>query len=191
MYSHRSLLETFTDSTGFSTGHVIVAVPSNPAFGAFAVEIGDMDDFAALNGAFDQYRIDLVDIYIKPRANSFQMHGTVSPFQSNPTLFAVVDRDDATTPTSIAQLRQYDNCIEASPYEGLHFRFKPSVTPSYYATGSFVGYGVDESQWLDVASSAIPHYGVKWAVEALQATSTDEIWWDVECYIHSSWKSSR
>lgn len=190
MYSHRSLLETYTDSTGLTTSNSLKAATST-VFASVAFEIGDLDDFTSLSGAFDQYRIDWVDVFIKPSSNSYNGDSNASPNQARPNLYCVVDRDDATQPTSISQLRQYNECLEASSYEGVYFGFKPSVTPAYYSTGSFVGYGVEESQWIDVASSTVPHYGLKMAVEPLQATSTDDIIWRVETYLYTSWKSSR
>lgn len=191
MYSHRSLLETFTDSTGLSLGNNIEAIPTSPLFGSIAFEVGDLDDFSSLSAAFDQYRIDYVDVYIRPRSNLAVSPIATSPNQSNPSLYAVVDRDDTNTPTSIAQLRQYNECTECADYEGIHFGFIPSVTPAYYQSGSFVGYGVEEGKWIDVASSAVPHYGIKFAVSPLQAASTAEIFWAVEAYVHTSWKSAR
>jgi len=191
MFSTRQVLEVFTDSVGLVNGNQIVQASASAIFGSIAFEVGDLDGWSNMSSLFDQYRVDRVDVLLKPTSNSLSLNLATSPNQASPDLYVVVDRDDSTALTSNAQLRQYENCRVMSSYQGIRVNFIPSITPAYYQSGSFVGYGIEESRWLDVASSAIPHYGIKFGVEALQTSSTSRFAWNVVCYLHISFRSSR
>lgn len=191
MYSTRQLMETFTDSTGLSSGQIVQS-GSSTVFGSIAFEAGDLDNFTDLSGVFDQYRIDRIELLLRSVNNTTgSLYNLTSPNQALPRLYTVIDRDDSSALSSLAAIREYDNVEEGEAYESQLISFKPSISPAYYASGSFVGYGIKDPEWLDVASSGIPHYGVKWAVSGQQTSSTNRFAWDVECFIYVSWKNTR
>jgi len=189
-YSTRHLVESFTSSTAVSNSNQILAL-TTANNGSIANQIGDLDNFSALSATFDQYRIDFVEWFIQTVSNAVDNTQDVSPNQAVPQLYIVVDRDDDTALSGTSAARQYDNCMVVPASNSCHIRYRPSVTPAYYQAGSFVGYGTEESRWIDIASSAVPHYGIKFCVPGLGTSATSRFTWNVECYLHTSWRNSR
>ena len=86
---------------------------------------------------------------------------------------------------------QYDNAIQFNGEEDIEVEIVPSITPSVFASGAFSGYGVRPPMWIDVANTAVPHYGVKIYVGPLTATTTSAWTWDISAEYIVSFKNSR
>jgi len=184
-YSTRQMVTTFQVSSGLTSSNNIQAGLTN-TFGSVAVTLGDLPEASALASVFDQYRMDEFEVWIKPRANSFASN--TAGFL--PTLTAVVDRDDSTTPTSMSYLQQYDNVVHAEVSEGTLFRFTPSATPSIYASGAFSGYAIEENLWIDSTNNDVPFYGIKFGVSATAITNPTQFTWEVIVFAFLSFKNT-
>jgi len=191
-YSTRVLLEAFTLESGLTNGFLIAPTPTASLFGQIAIEFQDLPQSVSFASVFDQYRIDKVQFRISPQVNSIQAT-TASPNAVVPRLFVVVDRDDATVPSTLAALREYDNVVDILPYQGLNVEFEPSVTPAVYSASAFSGYEVAPSgdHWIDVASGAVPFYGIKFGCDPTTTGATAAYNWYVDCTVEISFKNTR
>jgi len=195
-YSTCQMVNDVTISTGLTTGGA-TTIPfvqaSNAAITgvSMAFSLQDVAQVTSFTGLFDQYRFDKVELKFVPQSTSINLSQTASPNNSNPTIMAVLDFDDATAPTTISQIQQYDNVQAAIYGEGLHLQVRPSITPAVYASGAFSGYQVRRATWIDCANTAVAHYGVKAIITELSALSTQTVVWDVYVKYYLSFRNTR
>ncbi len=121
------------------------------------------------------------------------MFSIASPNQAVPYLLLVFDRDDASALSVATDYYQYENVMQVPGTYAIDLDLVPSITPAYYAGGAFTGYGVEPStmHWIDIANTGVQHYGIKFFVPGLQATSTSSWSWDVMAWYTVSFKNSR
>jgi len=133
-----------------------------------------LEQYATFQALFDQYRVDALEFTFRPTftANSFTS-GLGASFVP-PNLYTVIDYDDNTTPTSLAQLREYENCT-TSLYETVVRRFKPHIAVAAF-NGSFTGNMNAPAPWIDTASNNVIHYGVKYGAEPSSLANDFQIW---------------
>jgi hypothetical protein len=137
------------------------------AFAAYGFQFSFLDQVASIQALFDQYRIAMVEVTLRPMYNAVTMQSSGTTV---PLLYTVVDYDDATAPTALGTLRAYANCIE-SEYETQVRRFVPHAALGAY-TGSFGGFANVPAPWLDAASSTVQHYGLKIGIDPGQSGQT-------------------
>ncbi len=181
-----------TLTTGL-TGALLRQNTSSDAFAAIAFCLADIPNLASSAALFDQYRIDEIQFRLRSRNPALFVANQASPNYSSVSPLVVVDRDDNTVPTTLLELQQYDNCTQISAQDSIDIIFEPSITPSVFSGGAFSGYSVDESgkYWLDAANASIPHYGLKFGLPALVATTTQRFDWDVEAVYKVSFLNVR
>jgi hypothetical protein len=188
----KQFVNVFGDSTAVSSGNItqngVTAV-----LGQIAFLFNDLPQFSSFSALFDQYRFERVHLRIKPYNEAINLItiGTVN--QALPSLFIVVDRDDGSAPTSIQSLQEYDNCQVITGSQAYDCILTPSLTPAVYSSGAFTGYEVADStqHWVDIASTQVPFYGLKFGVTPLN-TSTTAVWqWSVEAWFEVSFKNVR
>jgi len=185
-------LTTFSNETGL-TGNSIVASVGTNTLGSIAIEMGDLPDSATWLSAFDQYRFDKLHFRISPYSNTSNLVGdTTAATEGMPRLYVACDRDDSSAPASLAAVANRGDVKVAMGYQGISKEFVPCVTPSLFATGAFSAYEVVPSSmdWIDSANGAAPNYGIKFAVEALPATSTEFYAWKVDVWATVSFKNN-
>lgn len=178
------------NANGISSG-LIYQSGATEVVGAIEFKLDDLSQVATFSSLFDQYRIDRVHLRIRPKNTAFFLASVASPNQASPDILLVADFDDSTAPASSSELKQYQNVVIMNGGDSLDAIIEPSLTPAIYSGGAFSGYGVENSRWLDIANTSIPHYGVKFAVTALQATATYSYQWDVEAWYQVSFRNVR
>jgi hypothetical protein len=137
---------------------------STPTFTTATIFLNQVDQYASLVAVFDQYRITDVEIWLIP-----QISAGVSTRQGE--LYTVLDFDDSTALTTIAQAQDYESCVMTPQSYGHYRHFKPHVAMALYAPSAFTSFGNKTDQWIDTASSGVAHYGVKVAASiSLAAT---------------------
>ncbi len=178
---------------GAIVGALIRQSTSSDVFAAWAFCLADVPNSASLTAQFDQYRIEEIQFRLRSRNPGVFVANQASPNYSTTSPLLIVDRDDATAPTTLLELQQYDNCQQFSAQDSIDVIFEPSITPSVFTGGVFSGYAVTPSRenWLDVANTSIPHYGIKVGMPALVATTTQRFDWDVEAVYKVSFLNSR
>jgi len=191
-YSVALRTQTFSNNSGLISSTNIVATTSDLLW-SLAVEATDFPDFSSLATVFDQYRLDKLQIQLMPYGNIRDPSTASATSQFPPLLYTIIDRDDSTAPASISAVLQYDNCQIVPATTGQEFQFVPSVTRALYSSGAFSGYEAVPSNecWVDIANLAVPFYGLKGAVTALPATSTNFFVWKVTACAIFSFKNKR
>jgi hypothetical protein len=194
VYRVRQAVNAFNSSAGISGGGgfpFFVSVNTGNTFPTIQFTFNDLSQEGTFAGLFDQYRIDLVEMILTPSNSVVDLHSAASPNQVNPQVYVVADFDDATALASIAAAQQYDNCKEFNGTQGCHIIIRPAISPAIWAGGAFSGYAVEGPQWLDCNSDTIPHYGLKFVVQGLNATSTEFYQWNIQCFYHLSFQNVR
>jgi len=182
----------FTSGGSTQGSYIAQATDSTLVFGSMAFSLQDLDQVTTFTALFDQYRIDRVIVQIKSRNPTANFNTSSVANATPPSTYWVIDRDDSTTPTTLAAMRQYDNCQEAQYNDHVEIDLQPSVTPAIYAAGAFSGYAVCRTGvWLDVANVSIPHYGVKFGITELSATASSTYYWDLEFIYYVSFRNVR
>jgi len=161
-------------------GQLVCNSPTTTYF-AFGFNLADLPQSSTLVSLFDQYRLEKTKVHFIPRSNATFLANTASPNSSMPIGYCVVDRDDASAPSTLSEVQQYDNAIA---FTGKHYfcvELTPSITPASYASGAFSGYLVKDSdaEWIDAANTNVTAYGVKGCVSGLTTSTTSSWIWDI------------
>jgi hypothetical protein len=123
-------------------------------------------DFTAL---FDQYRIRHVRLQCSTLAAPFGQATTATSF---PTVYTVIDYDDAATPTSVAQLQQYDTLMVAPNAQSFERHIAPRPALAAYSGSVFTAFASSSNLiWIDSNNVTVPYYGFKWATDAVTTVS--------------------
>jgi hypothetical protein len=153
-----------------SDGSEILASSSARSDTSYYFGLNGIDNVTNFTNLFDQYRIDCVVVHIVPSNNAIQV-----PTQSTTefvNLYAVIDYDDATVLSATYSYREYDNCIELAPGESCKRTFQPRAAVSAFSGGAFGAYSNIGGMWLDTASPAVQHYGLKIGVPPCDSSQT-------------------
>jgi len=166
---------------------------ASDVFASFAFALADIPNIASVGALFDQYRIDQIQFRLRSKNPAIFIANSASPNYGTATPLIAIDRDDNTAPTTVLEVQQYDNCQMMSAQDSIDIVLTPSITPAVFSGGAFNGYAVDDGgkYWLDVANTGIPHYGIKVAIPALVATTTQRFDWDVEGIYKVSFRNVR
>ncbi len=180
------------------TGSAIVGAllrqsTASDVFASVAFALADIPNISSVSSLFDQYRIDRVQYRLRSRNPALFMMNQASPNYSATTLLLAVDRDDNTAPTTLAEIKQYDNCQAVSACDSIDVIFEPSIAAAAYAGGVFSGYIIqtDTEEWIDSANTSVPHYGLKIGIPALVTATTSKLDWDVEAWYTVSFRNPR
>lgn len=126
-------------------------------------------DFTTL---YDQYRILKVVMKVRlvgdPSAQQMPNNASlVNAANIYPRLWYCPDHDDTASETW-TQLRERakTKCKVLQPNKMITTSFRPAVLGQLYRTAVTTGYGPKYNQWIDVAGTDVPHYGIKWSIEA-------------------------
>lgn len=191
-FTTREVVLAWNTQTGMS-GNNFTQNGSTDAFGQISFRLDDCANLSAFSALFDQYRIERVKLTFRSRNPATFVANTASPNSAVPWGVIVVDRDDSTAPTTLAQLQQYENAITFTGCDSFTVDLVPSLTPSVFSAAVLGGYSLrdSDSTWLDMANPDIISYGVKWGVSAL-TLSTSSAWrWDVFGEYIVSFRKSR
>jgi len=128
-----------------------------------------LPNYAEFTALFDMYRIKKIEITWLYDHNSGEV-STSAGVAANasmglPNIYIVSDYDDASALGAATDYLQYEPCKITRLDKPVRWTIYPHVAVAVY-NGAFAGYKNDKAAWLDVASSAVEHYGCKWAVDA-------------------------
>jgi hypothetical protein len=170
-YSSSNKPYRFTQTV--ASANTLTTSTTLPTFVSYYFYLNQLDQVSNLQSVFDQYMIEYVELWFEPAGNSPNNSGQ---------LYTVVDYDDANNLTSINQAADYSNAMVSNINDGHYRRFRPHVAVATYS-GSFTSYGNSESMWIDMASAAVQHFGVKVAasVSFLAASYTVRSRFHIAC----------
>jgi hypothetical protein len=149
---------------------------------------GYINQFSSFAAVFDQYQLELVEIWILPRHTNPL---SVSSTGNVGLLYSVIDYDDGSALTTSLAFEQYENCVVSPSYEGQYRKFIPHVAVANYA-GSFTGYSNVPANkiWIDCATTGTQFYGLKSGVSACDSTSDEQVF-DYIIRMHVAFKNVR
>jgi hypothetical protein len=159
---------------------------------AIAFRLDDLGQASTFSALFDQYKLDKVVLRFTTRNPAVMVFNTASPNGGVPLGYVTPDRDDASAPTSVDAVRQYDLANGFTGTSSFDVVIEPRPTAALYASGAFTGYNaMDTEPWIDVANSDVPHYGIKIGIGALTATTSSSWVWDLEAFYYVSFRNTR
>jgi len=144
-------------------GALIITSTTLPVYGAYNFQLGNLNNSTSLQGLFDEYSI--VGVAAKLTCCTPSVSGDQGLF------LTAIDHDDSNVPTSLATVQQYSSCIETRGGLGHTRVVYPRIATAAYATGLFNGFS-NQRAWVDIASPAVEHYGIKWAHSVTTAPIT-------------------
>lgn len=153
----------------------IGANASGEAFwsGTFSLaQVPGNGDFTSL---FDRYRITHVQLqfYLKYDPASGAADPTTNQGNAtHPCMYIVKDYDDANLPT-LNSLREHAKCkqIILNGTKIVKYNVKPATLTEVYRTGVTSTYSPNWKQWVDMANTDTPYYGVKFGLENMFGTN--------------------
>jgi hypothetical protein len=169
-------IHRFVLKSNYALINSIIGSAAGNTAGSFIFNLGACANSTSLQGLFDQFLIETVDITFRPRTNAF----TGSAGISSPPLYVVIDYDSSTALVSGSAATEYSNCVILEAYESLRRVFKPRFAVPAYQAGAFSAYK-NSTGWIDCAYPNTEHYGVKWFLPTCNASFIPE--WDLDCNI--------
>lgn len=132
--------------------------------------LGQIVNAGEFSSLFDHYSITciVVKFYLKIDPSA-QTPGTAS----YPRLYYCRDYDDATAPASLNELRehQHTQVRVLFPNRPISIKLRPAVLDQVYRGVGTVSYTPVWKQWIDMAQTDVPHYGLKWAIDDFTNTN--------------------
>lgn len=178
-----------------SVGNITIPSGTNSTtiayFFTLAAWLSNYTEFTPL---FDQYRLRRVIMKFRLVPPS-EANNTPTTLQFYPDIAVTVDHDDANTPTTIDEIKQYGKCKTGvlQPNTWFTYRCYPTASMQLYRTATTTGYApLKNNQWLDLGYTDIPYYGIKVGVDysSLGTLAANAA---VEVRVHMTWefKSAR
>jgi hypothetical protein len=163
-------------------GNVCNSVTGVASGYAKVVTSADLTQFSSLSAVFDQYKIDLIEIWFTTYGNVGQNQGG-----SGANLYSVIDYDNATNLSSTLQALQYENVSVGASNVGHYRRYKPHIAVAAYGSSAFAQFKNEPAGWIDCVSTAVEHYGVKIIVDP--TSSAGDVHVNAFLRIHASFRN--
>jgi len=124
-------------------------------------------DFANL---FDRYMITYVKVYYHLKIDPSAQASAIATW---PKLYYLRDYDDSNSPTSLNDMREHAKTTYRvmNPNRPVVFGFKPSTLTEKFRSGISTTYSPQWNQWIDMATTDVPHYGWKVGIDDLTNTN--------------------
>ncbi len=167
----------------------VYQAPSADNTGAIYFTAGQGANFSDYATTFDQYRIVVAAVKFSPTSPN----STSNLSYIVPRLWTAIDHDDAIVPAGRSVVQSYGSCLESPPNTGVVRVTRPQVATAVYGGVTFNAYGAASMRWIDVASPAAQHYGVKYCIEAAAATqgSGTVYGYTIDVELYTEFRSTR
>lgn len=131
-------------------------------------KLSDLQSESEFDNLFDFYRIKAVKLVFSFLYDNATIGGSLQA----PQLYIVKDYDDNSTPASVGELIQYNNCRQIQLYnrsKGVHSVY---LQPRVMNTTTYEQQPRYRKPWIDMAGdSTVTYYGVKFALVNRDASS--------------------
>lgn len=154
----------------------------------------DPSELGAWKELYDLYSIKGVSVRFVPKANTLSVLdlGAAASNGVIPEIITAIDLDDATIPTSIADLLEYGT-FRRQRFTRDHKRyFVPRGQTMVYNGLASTAYGLmPKRQWLDMSNDSVPLYGIKWIVtpSTYDPTSPYQFYYDMYVTTYIAFKN--
>lgn len=142
-------LEMAYDVIPFTTSS---ATPGIQTTNALTISLQNFSGTSSLLAVFDQYRIDQLEVWTE---TSVTYSGV-----NFPEVTTAVDLDDNSTSFTKGALMDHQGSVSSSAVAGHYHKWRPHIAVASYS-GAFTSYTNIPSTWIDSASPAVQHYGLK------------------------------
>lgn len=168
----------------------IIQQPLVETLAAYNFLLNQLPNLTSFTTLYDQYRVDYMEVTFRPMFDSFAITATSSTLIQQ--LYTIVDRDDSVPPTSVSAIREYQACQTVTVHDPVHVRrFKPGVREGVYDGTNVVAAASRMAGWLDIATTNIPHFGVKAGIIGGVAAQANLAAWTVDVWVGVSFKEVR
>jgi len=197
--SGQGLTQASTTLSTYNSRAAYMQQTSSETSWAFSFCLNDLDQQSTFASLYDQYRIDKVQVRLRPAIKVVQ-HVDTNTTAANPYVpgvcISAVDLDDASV-GAMSVLRQYHTAKQHSVTNGgmIVRTFRPRVAEAVWRTIATTAYGPGKAgKWIDVSYTDVPHYGFKFAADAamtgVPAASSPQVW-EIDCIYWVSFKNVR
>jgi len=148
-------------------GNQMGSLSSSSAVYSKNVTTGDVNQYSSFAAIFDQYRFVQIELWAEPfgpGASSTYINSTGA------RVYSVTDFDDSNNLTSGTQATQYQNVTVSNLNEGIYRSCRPHIAVAAYG-GAFTQFKNEVSDWIDVASTGVQHYGFKFLTDPTAANN--------------------
>jgi hypothetical protein len=164
----------------FSVGN-ITGSTTGETDGAVTVTLASFPDYTDFTNLFDTYRILQAVVEFNP------LFLDTTATTNYPPLATVIDYDDGNS-TAYAQLEEYDSFMITQTGQYFQRVFTPRIALAAYS-GTFTSYSQPKAgTWIDVASTGVVHYGLKYALPICGAANSV---WSVTVHAILQFRESR
>lgn len=139
------------------------------ALQGYAFRLSSLPNFTDFSSLYDYYRLNYVVMRIMYRgSNLSSMESANNQHLGMPYMYYVIDRDDASAPSSVNEVREYSAArlhMFTAERRCCYIKLRPSILTETYKSAITTSYQVTRRRWLDLADDGnTPHYGVKMAI---------------------------
>lgn len=134
--------------------------------GAYSFTLADLPNYSEFGALYDQYRITHVRAHFVPHQNTCPV-GSAAATTAN--IIIVPDYDDDTT-INLSAILQYQKLTIKNFCSEFTFDLKPMIAVGAYS-GAFTSYLAMEPGWIDLASTGVKHYGMKYVIPQVSANN--------------------
>jgi len=155
---------------------------SIPTYGSYDFSLNDLPNYSELQSLYDMYKINCVKLTFLPQQTQSISIGSINNPNASARFFSVIDYNDNGTPTSVNELRQYQSCKFTSilrPHKRVIFKPRIQDNGQTYSPGS---------PWVNTSAADQNYFGLKYAIEAMESTTTTSMEYTVEAKYYLSFK---
>lgn len=141
-----------------------------PYLNGLNFQLADIPSLADFTGLYDHYRIKYVELKFYLRKDPSAQVALDAVY---PRMWWSTDYDDSSTPSSLNELREHGQCKTAilTQYRPIRIFIKPSTLALNYASPVLSTYVPKWGQWVDMANTQVPFYGLKIGIDEFRITS--------------------
>lgn len=147
---------------------------------AEAFTFNQLPSYSEFDVLYDRYMLTTVVFKVQlinnPDAGYYVANNTLANAANwYPKFWYVTDYDDDTTPTTLDELKQYAKTkhFVLQPNKEYKIVIKPAVNIQTYRTATTTGYAPKWKQWIDIAQTDVPHYGLKYWIDPNNIDAND------------------
>lgn len=153
----------------YDTGSSIIQSAATVATSSisFIFSLADIPNPSEFSNLFDAYMITGVMLQIKminnPTSNFEPFSSTQTGANFYPTIWYTPDHDDHATVT-LPQIKEFERVRHKvlHPNRELNIMLRPTTLTQLYRSTTTTGYSQNRRrQWIDMAQTDVPHYGIK------------------------------
>jgi hypothetical protein len=152
--------------------------------GATNFTLSQVSNQGNLTALFDQYKCDYLEFTFRPQANAT----TLTVTSLVPRFITAIDYDDSAAPSSLVALEEYMSA-QTHMVDTFTRRFRPKILTMIWDGSNPAAGASTPAPWIDCAQNLIPHYGLKYGIEAGAVAQTAFQVWHMDLYVGLSFRN--